>query len=332
MSLELVSVIMPAFNSGRTIAQSIESVLDQRHRSIELIVIDDGSTDHTAQIVSKIHDPRIVFQRQARQGVGAARNEGLALARGSYIQYLDADDLLHEEKIQIQYDRLKATECANSIATCSWTRFYDDSEMPVLAKDNPWLELSPLDFLQLALGTGHLMPIMTWLIPRTVSDRAGNWLTNIQLFEVREYFTRIALASSKVLFCGEACAYYRSGQSLSLSQTRDRDAYRKALDAALTIKTKILEVDNSPATQKALADFFRLYSIMAQPYVPALAQESESIVAFLGGSTLQPDGRPMVKIAYALLGWKAASRLRGAVAYAKASINKRPGRGSSLRH
>jgi len=92
MDEPLISIIMPAYNAGRTIGEAIASVLEQTWRNWELIVVDDGSTDDTAALVSSVADARIQLVRQPNAGVSAARNRGLDLARGSFIVFLDADD------------------------------------------------------------------------------------------------------------------------------------------------------------------------------------------------------------------------------------------------
>lgn len=92
MESNLVSIIMPAYNGERFIKQAIESVLAQMHFNWELIVVDDGSTDGTAQMVSSFKDQRIIYTYQENCGQAAALNRGLDIARGEYITTLDVDD------------------------------------------------------------------------------------------------------------------------------------------------------------------------------------------------------------------------------------------------
>src|SRR6202050_5077646 len=89
-----VAVVIPAYNSGEFIREAVESVLRQSLTSIEVIVIDDGSTDNTQQVLGSISDGRLTVLRQKNSGVSAARNAGLAAARAPYIFFLDADDVL----------------------------------------------------------------------------------------------------------------------------------------------------------------------------------------------------------------------------------------------
>src|SRR5258706_6977096 len=107
----MISVIMPAYNGERFIAQSIMSVLNQTFRDLELIVVDDGSTDHTAEIVTELRrqDDRIRLFRQQNSGQAAARNTGIGKSQGDLIAFLDQDDLWLEEKLKIQTKALAAS-------------------------------------------------------------------------------------------------------------------------------------------------------------------------------------------------------------------------------
>ncbi|MDS9470053.1 glycosyltransferase [Paracoccus sp. MBLB3053] len=107
----LVSVVVPAFNAEATLARTLASVLRQSHQTLELLVVDDGSTDRTAQIAADLAqaDPRLRVIRKENGGVASARNAALAEARGNYIAWLDADDLWHPDKLARQLACLAAS-------------------------------------------------------------------------------------------------------------------------------------------------------------------------------------------------------------------------------
>lgn len=99
----LVSVIMPCFNSSKYIEQSIDSVLSQRYRNIELIIIDDASTDNSIDIINSYTDHRIkLITLDKNHGAGFARNKGIDLANGRFIAFLDSDDIWKENKLELQ--------------------------------------------------------------------------------------------------------------------------------------------------------------------------------------------------------------------------------------
>ena len=103
----LVSVIIPVFNGARFLGAAIDSVLAQAHEPIEVIVVDDGSTDGSAGIAEAYGAP-VRCQRQENAGAGSARNRGVETARGQYLAFLDADDLWTAGKLSLQLARLQA--------------------------------------------------------------------------------------------------------------------------------------------------------------------------------------------------------------------------------
>jgi len=112
LSSPAISIIMPNFNGERFIAQAVKSVLGQTFTNWELIIIDDFSTDSSAEIITKfLCDPRIrLIKNPYNQGVAAARNIGIKHAEGQYISFLDSDDIWEAEKLQKQYDLLNASD------------------------------------------------------------------------------------------------------------------------------------------------------------------------------------------------------------------------------
>ena len=120
---DLVSVVMPAYNAESTIGSSLRSVLNQTFIQLEVMVVDDGSTDSTAAIAAEIAaaDSRARVIRQTNAGVAAARNEGILQARGDLVAFIDADDLWHPAKIEKQVELLRRLgDSVGLIYTWSW--------------------------------------------------------------------------------------------------------------------------------------------------------------------------------------------------------------------
>ena len=101
MSQPLVSILIPCYNSEKWLAETLESALAQTWQNKEIIVVDDGSTDSSLEIAKTFESNKVKVLRQDNRGASAARNLGLTNAQGDFIQYLDADDLLSEDKISL---------------------------------------------------------------------------------------------------------------------------------------------------------------------------------------------------------------------------------------
>lgn len=131
---DTVSVVIPAFDAARWIRATVASACAQTHRDLQIIVVDDGSRDDTAAIVSDMirHDGRIMLIRQANGGVARARNAGIAAAIGAFVAPLDADDLWSPRKIELQLDALRRASPGTALAY-SWYRRIDaeDRVLPV---------------------------------------------------------------------------------------------------------------------------------------------------------------------------------------------------------
>lgn len=122
--MELVSIIMPAYDASQYIKESIDSVLAQTYQNWELLIVDDCSTDKTAEVVALFNDRRIMLYKTPRNsGAGIARNIGICKAKGRYIAFIDGDDWWYPEKLEKQ---LAFMQQHHYEFTCTW---YEDSDI-----------------------------------------------------------------------------------------------------------------------------------------------------------------------------------------------------------
>ena len=135
-----VSVILTAFNEERYIKKAIQSILDQTLTDFELIIVNDGSTDSTLDIIKSFDDERIILISQENAGPGASRNRALKLAKGEYTMYLDGDDWYSEDALQIAYDEEKSKD---TDFTFYQMINYDDKTGEVY--ENDWFNLNIFD-------------------------------------------------------------------------------------------------------------------------------------------------------------------------------------------
>ena len=210
-ALPLVSIIIPCFNQGRYLHESISSVLAACHQPIEIIVVDDGSTDarieqHLAE-TEQLAPGVVRIHRQANQGLSGARNSGIALARGQFIQLLDADDLLAPGKIDVQIAQLLVNP-ALDISVCNFLlcdesrSFYSKPEEAIARFD-----LSVEDFLY-RWERGFAIPIHCGLFRRRVFDDA--WFDTLAYAkEDWLFWTSLALVGRKFGYIHWHGAIYR---------------------------------------------------------------------------------------------------------------------------
>jgi glycosyltransferase involved in cell wall biosynthesis len=173
----LVSVLIPAFNAEETIADTLRSVRAQTYRNLEIIVVDDGSRDNTARIVSQFEseDSRIRLIQQANSGVAAARNAALAASSGSLIAPLDADDLWHPQKIELQVNNLSMNGDSSGLDYC-WSVDMDEQSIIMCCNVNRF-DGDVYEALILANFIGNSsVP----LIRRPILEAIGGWDTSLR--------------------------------------------------------------------------------------------------------------------------------------------------------
>ena len=199
----LVSVIIPAYNSGRFISEAIESILEQIYPELEVIVVNDGSTDNTEEIIRKYRN-RVRYIYQPNKGLAEARNSGIRAARGKYLQFLDADDLLLPRKIERQVDFLE--KFSDFDIVYSDTRYFND-----LKKDN-------LIDLRLPHHSGYILnklivsnfiPINSPLFGKRCIEKVGFFKGNgVYLYGVQdwEFLLRLAYAGARFKYMDEILA------------------------------------------------------------------------------------------------------------------------------
>jgi glycosyltransferase involved in cell wall biosynthesis len=310
MSPPLVSIIIPCFNSAAWLGDTLTSALAQTWANTEIIVINDGSTDGSLAVAQTFAARGVRVIDQPNAGASAARNHGLRLARGDFIQFLDADDLISRDKIAAQV-ALLGDRPAGTLATCAWGRFQSNAAAAQFVDDAVFRDFAPVDFLVLAGDTGAMMHPSCWLVPRAVADRAGPWDESLSLNDDGEYFCRVLLASAGMAYGPTGRSYYRSGLVGSLSQQRGDRARRSQYRSLELITDRLLAAENSPRTRRAAANYFQRYLHDFFPAPADLMEQAATRVAALGGSSLgaPPMGGRTAALAR-VLGWKNVWRLK----------------------
>lgn len=309
MSEPLVSVVIPCHNAAPWLEATIASVRTQTWRRYEILLVDDGSTDGSGALADRLAGPDLRVVHQANAGQCAALNQGVRLAQGDFFEYLDADDLLAPDKLEIQLRRLQELD-AGWMASGAWARFAGDPATARFEPEPVWRDLAPVDWLVTSWRGGGMMHGAAWLIPRALVEAAGPWNEELSLINDLDYFPRVLLKSRGIAFCPGARTYYRSGLSGNLSGLNSRRGWASAFAATALAQAALLAVEDSPRTRGASADNLQRLLLSAYPFAPDLVAQAEAEVRRLGGSAIRPGGgKPFLALSR-LIGWKAARRLQ----------------------
>ena len=207
----LVSIIIPMYNAGLYIKETIESVLNQTWKNIEIIVVDDGSTDDSYEIVAQYVSESVHLYSQPNQGAPMARNRGFKEAHGDYIQYLDADDILSPNKIKKQLLALHNSG-KNDIAVCTFFQYIDGK------KQKEWESLQRVNRnyengmeLQENLWKNYVPSYIPscYLTPRHIIEKAGEWNETLTKNQDGEFFARVLRNVQRVVFIDEEYVLWR---------------------------------------------------------------------------------------------------------------------------
>lgn len=310
MSPPFVSILIPCYNAAPWLRATLDSCLAQTWPHCEIILVDDGSTDDSVALARAYESRGVRVLTQANRGASAARNTARRAARGDYLQFLDADDLLAPEKIARQLARA-AQAPAGSSFTAHWGRFQSDPAQADYRETNAlFADLSPVDYLQRYGNHDCMTHPAAWLVPRAVADAAGPWDESLSLNDDGEYFARVVAASTAILYCRDAISLYRSGLPTSLSAQRSRRHLASAHRAVALITAHMTALDPSPAMRTAAANYWQRFAYEYYPAVPDLVADAEASARALGGATFAPLGGRFFQAARRLVGWKAARRLQ----------------------
>jgi glycosyltransferase involved in cell wall biosynthesis len=206
----LVTTIIPVFNRPALLREAVQSVLEQTYQPIEIVIVDDGSTNSTPEVIHELEKlvPGVIrVISQANSGPGGAREAGRQTAQGEFIQYLDSDDLLLPRKFEVQVAALREhPECGIAYGM---TQFVRVGQIPTREAHKGTADHH--EFLFPALLLGRFWYTNTPLYRRSFTDRIGPWRA-FWNEEDWEYDARAAALGAKLCYCDEFVSIQRSHQ------------------------------------------------------------------------------------------------------------------------
>jgi len=315
----LVSILIPCYNAEPWLAQTVESALAQSWPNAELIVVDDGSTDNSLEVARSFESRGVTVIAQEDQGACAARNRALEEAQGDFIQFLDADDLLAPNKIEVQMQRLRS-ERGGTVAAAPWERFYKtpgDYESPNDSYES-WSDFEdPLDWLLLSARGRTMMPLHGWLTPWSLIEKAGRWNERLVLNQDGEYFARVLLEADKIAFCPDTKAFYRTVRE-GVSARSSCAKWQSFLRSWQLIYEHVSSERNGPDVRRSFAALYKRTAYGTYPQYPKISRVAENRANELWDVDWKfPQKSFPVRLVIRTLGWKAArwiqSKYRGVV-------------------
>jgi glycosyltransferase involved in cell wall biosynthesis len=246
----LVSVIIPAYNAGRYIKEAVDSALAQTYKNCEVVVVDDGSTDNTRQVLAPYIDAgKIKYIYQENKGLAGARNTGIKNSSGEYITLLDADDIFLPRKIERQVNFLeKHPEC--DICYCDLYHFYEDKPDQLLKLNYRYY--SGKEVLPHLIAGNFIAPISV-VARRTVFERFGYFDETLKRSEDIEFWLRIALGGGQICFLPEVLGKLRIRRSGNLQDEASQLLVRQShVEVLERVKQKV----SAETAEKLRIDYY----------------------------------------------------------------------------
>jgi glycosyltransferase involved in cell wall biosynthesis len=296
---ELVSILVPAYNAESWLAETLRSALAQTWPRIEVIVVDDGSKDRTLEVARTFESHKVKVVTQPNMGAPGTRNKAFDHAQGTYIQWLDADDLLDPRKIATQM--AVAAEIGNRRVplACPFGQFYYRPEKAIFRATSLWRDLTPTEYFLTRFNDNTFFQTDTWLVSRELSEAAGQWTDHDSPDDDGEYFCRVVMKSDGVKFVGDARTYYRIGNYGALNKARSARAQTALFGSKVKCIRYLMSLEDSPRSRAAAVRLLQDNLSYFYPDREDLVQEARRMASELGGKLTMPT----VKWKYRPLEW-----------------------------
>ena len=317
----LVSIIIPVYNAEKYLEATLRSAIAQTWEHKEIILVDDGSADNSLMIAKSYECSFIKVYNQPNSGASAARNKGLSEAKGDFIQFLDADDLLSADKISRQLSLI--SDQKDILAICPVVHFNNDQEHQLTSLSPNAYELqfyidsdNPFEFLLNLYGInkngGSMIPIHSWLTPASLIKKAGLWNEELSLNDDGEFFCRMVANATAILNIPDTFCYYRKiSAGNSLSSHRDHQAFTSQFMSIKLIQKHLKTCAHDPRIAIVVSRLLMDLLIKVYPQHKELALVIERSIKEAGGSPHRPViGGKAIELIKHIFGWKCARILQ----------------------
>jgi glycosyltransferase involved in cell wall biosynthesis len=292
-------VLIPAYNAAAWLPDTIKSALNQTWPRLEIIIVDDGSTDETLKVARAFQGKNVKVVTQPNSGAPAARNAALAHCQGDYVQWLDADDLLHEDKIAAQMRVAEDAGDPRMLLAGAFGTFYYRTEGASFVRTSLWRTLSPLEYFLTRFNDNVYFQTDAWLVSRELTTLAGPWTDFHSPDDDGEYFCRVVRNSTNVTFVEGARSYYRVANYGGVSQGRSPEAQTALFESKAKCIGYLLSLEDSARTRAAAVRLLEDWLPSFYPGRPDLVERARHLARDLGGELHLPT----LKWKYRPVGW-----------------------------
>ena len=306
----LVSILIPAYNAERWIADTIRSALAQTWPHKEVIIVDDGSRDRTLSIARQFASRDVFVVTQENQGASAARNKAFERCQGAYVQWLDADDLLAPDKIARQMEAGEL-ESKRTLISSTWGYFIYSPNRAKFVPTPLWCDLAPVEWLIRKMGQNLHMPPATWLVSRELTEAAGPWDSRLSFDDDGEYFCRVILTSDAIRFVPDAKVFYRASGFTSLSSMDESDEKLASLFLSMQLHVDyICSLEDSERVRATCLNYLQSRFVRFYPERVAFVEQLQRLAATLGGRLEIPQLSWKYSWMRKFFGWRLYKRFR----------------------
>ncbi|NJL78661.1 MAG: glycosyltransferase [Richelia sp. RM2_1_2] len=263
-----ISVIVPVFNGERTIEETIKSILNQTFSNIEIIIINDGSTDTTLEILENIYDSRIKIFSYPNAGLSVSRNRGISQAKGEYISFIDADDLWTADKLELQWQVLQSN--SQAAVAYSWTDYIDESGKFI--KSGRRIKVNGDAFRKLLI-TNFLENGSNPLIRQQALEKVGGFDESLAAAEDKDMWLRLAANYEFVCVEKPQILYRTSTNSMSTNLKRQETASLKVIERGFSYP----QAEKLQHLKKQ--SLSHLYQYLTFKAIEAPAQQRQTVIA-----------------------------------------------------
>jgi len=301
----LVSILIPLFNEENLIAQTIECCLNQTYKNIEVIVVDDHSTDNSLAIARQYEGDKVHVLINPNKGVGTVRNYAFEKSKGKFVKFLDSDDYISPGMVEKQMKRIlddgdEYTIAYSQLRNCFMPGEPEDT-LNGLSKDySPGIEY----VVDMCRTTNHVWFSLLYLIPRVVVEKIGGWNPERTYYEDVEFIASAMNQSSNALFVDEEYAVWRIfDDNKHLHTVKSISVQKQKIEVLFYVTSLVLKHQDTPEKREMCSQYisYLIYSMF---------EEVELLYDFIdelfktNQLTWFKYENPRMHLLYKILGWR----------------------------